>query len=380
MDDIQALYNGTRIPDTSVRVGTPDPTKYHDPATVLLEGDGRSIAEKSSVSMGLRGVVVPRATLDGASMGFDHEAPVPEVFIDPHLLHGKLRVDMARLREDGIVAQVFNEKNKQYVDTKDRSVAIFAAFADKIHNAHPVEEPISPPPVRSAQPAQVRGLRETVVSHTPPPQNFKVASFSSRPSSGFDQRVDDTARATNGRHQTDDNTNPSQHIEPAPGFAGAARTATATSLHAALSRPASGSTDAAMVSSSPAIQAARPMRSVMIEFPSPMGTYQAFYHEIIVSERQGSLFLAYDRNQPSQPLWIPPDPPVKENGEMELIELAMLVSAARPDEPDMLYRVLPTGERYEFGSWLFFLLTIDVSRELPKETEVTRGKASRHQP
>jgi len=111
-----------------------------------------------------------------------------------------------------------------------------------------------------------------------------------------------------------------------------------------------------------------------------MGTYQAFYHEIIVSERQGSLFLAYDRNQPSQPLWIPPDPPVKENGEMELIELAMLVSAARPDEPDMLYRVLPTGERYEFGSWLFFLLTIDVSRELPKETEVTRGKASRHQP
>ncbi len=82
-------------------------SKYLDPATQTLESSGRSIASLMPSSSGLRGVIIPRATVLGGSSGFDSNKP-RLVNIDPDVKGQSCVVDLGLITEESMNA-AFNE-------------------------------------------------------------------------------------------------------------------------------------------------------------------------------------------------------------------------------------------------------------------------------
>jgi hypothetical protein len=82
------------------RCSTPDPTKYHDPTTQSLEGQGgRTLLQATGARFGIKGVVIPRATFGGASLGIAHNKP-GVVVIDPGEDGKGLQVDLSKIQAD----------------------------------------------------------------------------------------------------------------------------------------------------------------------------------------------------------------------------------------------------------------------------------------
>lgn len=91
-------------PSTGVRssIDGENHNKYHDPSTQQFEGNsGRSVG--GLLPGGLRGVVVPRATLFGGSSGFDAHKP-RLMNVDPDIKGQSCVVDLALLTREKVEA------------------------------------------------------------------------------------------------------------------------------------------------------------------------------------------------------------------------------------------------------------------------------------
>ena len=81
---------------------TPDPTKYHDPANLMIgsQSDGvfRALTTRTHGFNGLRGVVIPRAGREGGSRGRDAWKPATKIYLDPDKNNSSIVVDLAEMK------------------------------------------------------------------------------------------------------------------------------------------------------------------------------------------------------------------------------------------------------------------------------------------
>lgn len=85
-----------------------DANRYHDPSEQHCEGSsGRSLASLLPSGAGVRGVVIPRATIFGGSRGFDAHKP-RLVNIDPDIKGQSCVVDLSKIDKEKM-AQAFSE-------------------------------------------------------------------------------------------------------------------------------------------------------------------------------------------------------------------------------------------------------------------------------
>ena len=306
----------------TLRVGTPDPTKYHDAHSVRLEGAQEvpiSAKLPGNEKFSLPGVVIPHAKREGGSMGWNSEAPM-KVFIDPEQTGGQIQVDIGELRRH---AEDFSRLSSQAQDEND-IVETFARYST-------LNEAYRPTPIREEQPAmreaplQMRGSY-VVPKATPGGGQVKAASFSRQPS-------------------------PPDEIDPGiikkAAAAANAATTQARSLHDELIGPNS----IASVSN-------RPMRKVTFELPlasgASLGRFDCYYNDVVCDEF--NLVLVNDNSNPGQVTWYPP--PLENPDTGEPMGIAVLVHGLRGEE-DALYLAFPTGVQFNYNSQTFALLTID---------------------
>lgn len=314
----------------TLRVGTPDPTKYHDARQVRLEGANEApVGAKMppNEKFTLPGVIIPHAKQGGGSMGWNSEAPVVKVFIDPEQTGGRIQVDMGDIRRN---AEAFSRLSEQ-VQNEDDIVETFAKYSTFNSGAKPQERPMAEPvmaEIREA-PLQMRG------SYVAPKASqgggqMKPASFSKK--AQFPE-VQEVRRA------------PSTELA----------VHNARSLHEELAGPtvSLGSTTS------------RPMKKITFELPmigqqnSSLGQFPCFYHDVI--REDVNLVLVYDHSHPSQMVWFPPALEDPQTGEP--LGIAVLVHGSM-GEADILYRAFPTGVRFKYRNEEFCLLTVDKEKQM----------------
>lgn len=305
-----------------LRVGTPDPTKYHDVTSVFLETDGATIASRLPGNhgfSGLRGVIIPRANphKGGGSSGFDSNKPM-KVLIDPQFTNGKFVVDIADIQKDP--GKMLNAINKSYragyEDPADAAIAAFAEFA--ITDKHPeYAEPVT---------AEVRELSAQPTAHTP-------------------------TRAVRG-------------TKPVASFT-ASRPKNDSTVKAARSLRSELVGETMQEQSTRSVEPVQ-LCKVIFELPVPgnttasMGQFTTFYHDVV--KQDGVLILVYDHRQPTQMVWFPPlleDPDTQAP-----IAMAMLVKSQKMGEEDVLYLAYPTGIRFTYQQREFCLLTIEKEKSI----------------
>ena len=326
----------------TLRIGTPDPAKYHDARSVRLEGSeaapiGSKIPPNSK--FGLPGVVIPHSKRDGGSMGWDSEAPM-KVYIDPEQTNGQIKVDIASIRRDpGAMTNAIKEAFSQHADHSDAIVEAFAKFAEPISRPVPYTQPPPPPDVEIPREAPMQ-MRNTYVvpKASPGGGQVKAASFVRKPdiqerpvNSQAISQVDDTVAnvASASRH--------------------------ARSLHDELAGDS-----IAMPSGT-----SRPMKKVTFELPmigqqnSSLGQFPCYYHDVIREDL--NLVLVYDHSCPTQFVWFPPALEDPQSGEP--LGIAVLVHGAL-GEPNVLYKAFPTGVRFKYRNEEFCLLTVEREKNI----------------
>jgi hypothetical protein len=136
-----------------VRCSSPDPSRYYDPATVSREIDGQSLLSVVGAPYGMRGVVIPRATWGGASMG--HDAYQPGVInIDPHEAHS-VSLDLRHVTGDDVrsaTALVRRElgKPRDINDVRASAAATFHVLGKMDEMRSAASAAGTPPPVTVA--------------------------------------------------------------------------------------------------------------------------------------------------------------------------------------------------------------------------------------
>jgi hypothetical protein len=313
MDGISDFYSNTEAVGRT-RIGTPDPTKYHDISSVRLESDGSSLAAVIPHTGAVSGTIIPRATRDGGSRGRNH-MKAAKAFIDPVQTNNRLVMDpeemMARADE---LAKIVEDAYAEYSDPQEAAVAAFTAFArapkPTVRETPPkLDIPIDTPPAPTSFTKAVPASFTKVAS--PPPA---VQPFVPEVSVPAASRVVQSARSL--REQ----------------FGDGVRV---------------GSTNGS-----------QPTRKVTFELPT-IGQFPCLFHSVIYHE--DTLVLVYDHSYPSQSVWFPP---VLENPETGApTALAVLVEGTR-DEPSRLYLAFPTGVRFPFESKEFCILTVDKVKEM----------------
>lgn len=322
----------------TLRVGTPDPTKYHDARSVRLEGAQEApVGAKMPVNekFSLPGVVIPHAKREGGSMGWNSEAPMT-VFIDPEQTGGQIQVDIGDIRRNpGAMVAAIKDAFSKHTDHEDAIVEAFAQFskpftADSKQRERPMAKPAMQE-VREA-PLQMRGSY-VAPKALPGGGQLRSASFGKKPEiQEFDtnhvvaQKADEAAIAASR---------------------------SARSLHEELAGPtvSLGSTTS------------RPMHKVTFELPNhkgdSLGQFSCFYHDVIRDD--ANLVLVYDHSHPSQMIWFPPSLEHPDTGEP--LAIAVLVHGLHR-ESDTLYLAYPTGVKFKYRNEEFCLLTVDKTKEM----------------
>lgn len=327
----------------TLRVGTPDPCKYHDAGAVRLEGANEAaVAAKlpPNEKFTLPGVVIPHAKREGGSMGWDSEKPM-KVFIDPEQTGGQIQVDIADIRRNpGAMAEAIREAFSQHAEHEDAIVEAFARFSKgvvepkKLSNTYVHVEQSE---VREA-PLQMRGSY-VAPKASPGGGQMKAASFSKKPDI--------------------QEFNPKEEFDPGIAQKAAAAAIAASRQGRSLHEELVGPNVAISGSSS------RGMRKVTFELPNhkgdSLGQFACFYHDVVIED--ANLVLVYDHNHPSQMIWFPPALENSDSGEP--LSIAVLVHGLH-GESDTLYLAYPTGVKFRYRNEEFCLLTVDKSKEMGK--------------
>jgi hypothetical protein len=98
-----------------------------------MEGESVYGRDMSTLVPGGRGVMIPRATRDGASRGVDHNAP-QIVNIDPHI-NGGVVVDLAQI-DSNTMEQAVDEASRATDDPGEAAFAAYALVADPTAPGH----------------------------------------------------------------------------------------------------------------------------------------------------------------------------------------------------------------------------------------------------
>lgn len=350
MESLIGLYKKD-VNYNDLRVGTPDPTKYHDISTVNLELNNTPLATRVGHNhgfSGLRGVVIPRATRDGGSRGYDHMIPRP-AYIDPELTNRRLIVDPMKIRDNPeAMAAAIREAYSNYPDPADATIAAFAQFAEQQENSMPSEISIPQPqtvvPTPLATPVGHSSNTYVVPKALPGGGQAKTASFSIPPQPGF-------GAGTSLPQPTLPPSMPVQHQASAP----QPQRTSQRSLQAIRSLRGEFS-DQPSQSGNQA--GSHPTRKVTFELPS-MGQFPCFFHGVVRSD--SCLVLIYDHSHPAQHVWFPPaleDPVTKEP-----TAVAVMVDGTA-QEPPMLYLAYSTGIRFTYRNEEYCILTVEKEKRL----------------
>lgn len=169
--DVAAWWDPSHTPDTDVKCHTPDATKYHWP-------DGR---QNERMHSGVKGVVIPRSTRLGGSLGFDANKP-GVVRVDPEAPDGGATIDMGQLSKDRVKQAV---ATTQWPHEAYYNLAGRAAAAPAPAPAAPTPEPV-PQPVQMAEEqytqAVIPSLSASEAAAQPPSPTMNVPSSPEIPS------------------------------------------------------------------------------------------------------------------------------------------------------------------------------------------------------
>lgn len=364
MESIIGLYKRD-MNYNDLRVGTPDPTQYHDISAVSLELNGTPLANRVGTNhgfSGLRGVIIPRATRDGASRGHNHMIP-KMAYIDPELTNRRLIIDPARIRDnpEAMVAAI-QQAYTDYPDPADAIIASYAQFSEQLEAPVPNEISIPQPqnivPTPMASPPTGHPSSTYVAPRSlPGGGQVKPASFAGMPQQpGF------------GPSNLPPPT-PPPSMPVASTQSQAPRQAPNRSLQAIRSlRGEFEGHQPTVQGQASGGSGGQPMRKVTFELPmvgqagGSMGQFPCLFHDVV--KQDGNLILVYDHSCPAQHVWFPPvleDPTTKEP-----IALAVLVEGTSR-EPATIYLAYPTGVRFIYRNEEFCLLTIEKEKPINQQ-------------
>lgn len=337
-----------------LRVGTPDPTKYHDPSTVKLEGRQGTLSTflpGDHGYSGLRGTIIPRATQLGGSLGHNPHKPMV-IHIDPELLGGEgIVVDLAKVNQSNMAEAVIQEQRAGYADPAEAMIAAYSHFAPT--ESQVVKVPAAPQEEIREAPIHMPGAY-VVPKATKGGGQVKAASFQAPQAQvpvvqapQFSEEPTPVPLPPEKPKQRPQPQQPQQVAEqynaPPP-----------PSLMASLNeRPSQAPVMAK--------QAQRQARQVIFELPGPVGQFQTYYHDVIRNEAGDALILVYDHSQPLQMVWFP-QYIYNEQGEPQPLSFAALVQGGN-GEPAKIYRLQSTPFRYTYRNEEFCVLLIEQEAE-----------------
>lgn len=301
---------------------------------------------RANTKFTLPGVIVPRATMHGASLGNDHERP-PEIVIDPEFTGGQLVIDLEKIRRnpDLMVAAYNRAKRKGYTDNSDTVIETYGEFAKPL-----TKQDIPEAPVERQAPVE---MPHAYVVPKAPSGVAKTASFTKKAPPVFVDPDSSTERGGYSASSADvayqEVGNQSQSV-----VAREVRT-----LYDQINQ-------APQVAGYPVHNQTKAMTQVLFELPVPgqpgrsMGRFSAQYHHVIVEDK--TMVLVYDHSQPSQSVYFPepiPDP----NNDDESMAIAVCVIGP----VNKLYRAWPTTVTFKHRNEQFCVLQVEFIKDIPKD-------------
>lgn len=320
--------------DSEIRIGTPDPTKYHDVSEVVLEGSNKrnvsTLMPGSHGFSGLRGVVIPHSTPLGGSMGNDPYKP-QIVYIDPDFTGGQFAVDLGKIDKEWL-AKTYNEKYRQTGNIEDAAIETFLTAStevsgDKLNNREiTIKQGKAIQPLNEIRESPLPGTTYVVPKSTPGGGQYKpVHSFANHKP----QQIEKPKEPVNNHQEI--TVNPNQSL-----LQNVMTQAPQQQFHQ------------------------RPTRRVTFEIPiigQPQGQtghqFVTIYHEVI--KHEDNLILIYDHSQAAQVVYFPP---VMTDQNGEPLGIAVLVHSS-DRESNKLYLACPTGIKFVYNNEEFCILAIE---------------------
>jgi hypothetical protein len=352
----------------TLRVGTPDPTKYHDSRSVRLEGaQGAPVAAKmpANEKFTLPGVIIPRATRHGASTGNNHETP-GKAFIDPELTNGQVVVDLNKIRNnpDRMIDAIREANAQGFEDDADAVIEAFAKFAEPVKGGKHIREIMKEVPKETRDPPIQMPGTYVVPKASPGGGQLKAASFKQQAASleaVTTPRKQRSEICTPVMQTVQDKASEVEQEVVVPASIPQQAAMKARSLHDELAWPS----NTVFVPSSHS----KGMRRVTFELPNPaqpgasLGQFAVLYHDIIREDM--NLVLIYDHSQPAQMVWFPPM--MEDPKSHEPIGIAALVHGLG-SEPDILYKAYPTGVKFRYRNEEFCILTVEREKQMDSKS------------
>jgi hypothetical protein len=337
-NQVLGIYKKTDF-SNNIEVGTPDPTRYHDASSIELKGVHGNMTSRmrANTKFSLPGVIVPRATQHGASLGNDHERPM-EIVIDPEFTGGQLVIDLEKIRRnpDAMVSAYNKAKRKGYSDASDTVIEAYGEFAKTL-----TKQDIPEAPREREAPVE---MPHAYVVPKAPTGVTKAASFTKKSPRVY---VDPDAATAGGRYEQD----------AGPTEAVVAREV--RSLYDQINQ-------VPQVAGYAVHNQPKAMTQVLFELPVPgqpgrsMGRFSAQYHHVIVEDK--TMVLVYDHSQPSQSVYFPepiPDP----GNDDDTMAIAVCVIG----EVNKLYRAWPTTVTFKHRNEQFCVLQVEFIKDIPKD-------------
>jgi len=367
---ILGIYKQDVPKRNDIRVGTPDPTKYHDSSKVRLEGGNKlSLAANLPGNhgfSGLRGTIIPRSTGLGGSMGHDPHKP-QIIRIDPELIGGDgIVVDLSRVRADDMAQAVLEEQQAGYDDPADAVTAAFARFSNCGQIPRQQQNRLPVPSIQANEreaPLQMPGTY-VVPKATSGGGQVRPASFSK---TAVQVPLPSAASPVPPRQQS----------QPAPQHTLSTPVMPALPSPPPPPSPPPTSQDpyvapppvnlgrhieeTAEVARRPQFGFQRPLRPVTFEIPR-VGEMTGYYHDVVCEGM--ALVLIFDHNYQAQFIWFPP---LMEDENHEPMPIAAVVHGVN-GEPDIAYKLQTTPVRFRYRSEEFCVLLVEKEKVInPRE-------------
>ncbi len=326
-------------------------TQYHDPTTQTMEGSyGRSVASLLPTgARGLRGVIVPRSTPGGGSLGFDPHRPTL-INIDPDIKGQSCVVDLSKLTRESMQA-AYKEALDNPLVNNDLGLAASYAFSKVAVGNEPVGMGQSPGPVFQDRAAPFGGIGTYVVPKASLGGGQITDNQGFQPLDGRNM-PNPMSPSVAPRKKLMPNKETFKSVEPellpldeAPAVMKSSSFQDQT--------PAPIKADKRVrpvVSVQPTKLSARPSTKVTFETEG-WGTFEAVYHGII---KNGTLLvLVYETDFKEGLKYFPPS--------------CDKLIAARIEGTNRIYYVHSTGSRFEHAGHEYCLLIIDSESEIPDD-------------
>lgn len=278
-----------------------DANKYHDPSTVSVEASGRSLASLAPARGRLRGVIVPRASIEGGSRGVNPHKPSILNIIDIDDNRRSFSVDLSQIPKDAL------KETYEKIQENELLSGDLAAIAEETFNQFAISDVPLPSDI------VVSGVDNTPERESPIGGRGYVVP-----------RADVLAKQANVQKK-----------------ANAPKQSAAKQVAVKQTAPAKQITEDAPVEQQPE---SIPAPTVVVKFEMDgWGTFEAAYHDVIQSDCL--LVLVYDDRFTSGMRF---KPPASGN-----------TITVTPDNLNVTYTVSSTGTFFTYNEITFYILVIE---------------------